>query len=205
MVLAGAVLYFTLNVSIDKRPPRTPERKTIDYTGTISLFVAVAAPLFAINIGGNILPWNHYVVILLLAITPLLFGFLYTVESRFATNPIMPVRLVRIPAAIAVIACAVPVVFAFNQVRFSTLHCFLLVCMLIRPNRLSINSLSMWRLAPSMKSRGLAIGPLPSYFLEDQLAPCLPGGSSNTFKDISFCCKRIWEYHSCYFSFTLKD
>ncbi|KAH7377959.1 major facilitator superfamily domain-containing protein [Cadophora sp. MPI-SDFR-AT-0126] len=126
MLLSYALVYLTLHP-----PPPTPKHsaptiapassnlKNIDFLGSISLFIAVATPLFAINIGGNILPWPHPLEILLLCLTPLGIALFYYFESRHASFPIIPTRFIRMRSVVAVICCAFPVVFAFNQLIYN--------------------------------------------------------------------------------------
>src|SRR5947207_2684954 len=83
---------------------------------SLSLSIAVATPLFALNLGGSILPWDHPIVIAIFCLVPFGFGLFYFVESRMATLPIIPMHFLRMPTAIAVMSCAFPIVFAFNQV-----------------------------------------------------------------------------------------
>ena len=127
MLLSYALVYLTLhtplpdvkhqNTLLPPSPINTSLTSTkIDLLGSISLFIAVATPLFAISIGGNILPWTHPLEILLLCLTPLGIGLFYYVESIHASFPIIPTRFIRMGSVVAVICCAFPVVFAFNQV-----------------------------------------------------------------------------------------
>jgi len=115
MIFATVLVYFTLRL-----PPMEKEHlataKNIDFPGAVSLFIAVATPLFALNLGGSILPWGHPIVIAMFCLVPFGFGLFYFVESRMATLPIIPMHLLRMPAAVAVMSCAFPIVFAFNQV-----------------------------------------------------------------------------------------
>lgn len=114
MFLAFIAVYFTVHVPSVERKGRATER--VDFIGAVSLFIAIATPLFAINLGGTILPWNHPVEILLFCSTPFALAAFYYIESRVAIFPIIPSRFIRMPLVIAVVACAFPIVFAFNQV-----------------------------------------------------------------------------------------
>ena len=129
MLLSYALVYLTLHPPLPDvkhqdtfLPPSTISVSLtwtkIDLLGSISLFIAVATPLFAINIGGNILSWTHPLEILLLCLTPLGIGLFYYVESRHASFPIIPTTFIRMGSVVAVIFCTFPVVFAFNQVRY---------------------------------------------------------------------------------------
>ena len=123
MFVAFVAVYFTVHVPSIEKLPATTER--IDFLGAISLFVAIATPLFAINLGGNIVPWNHPVEIFLFCFTPFALGLFYFIESRVAVFPIIPSRFIKMASVIAVVACAFPVVFAFNQVFPGFIECIL--------------------------------------------------------------------------------
>ncbi|MCJ1447812.1 MAG: hypothetical protein MMC23_008324 [Stictis urceolatum] len=117
MLITIAGLFFTLQEPVRQKYQSTPKR--IDYYGAASLFLAVATPLFAINIGGNILPWSHPAVIVLLCLTPPLVFVFYRVETKAGLMPILPMKFIKMPSALAVFACAFAVVFAFNQLIYS--------------------------------------------------------------------------------------
>ena len=121
MFLAIVVLYFTLNLPEGRGLDHS--EKKIDVLGTLALFAAVGVPLFAINIGGNMLPWDHPGEIALLCTAPLAVAFFFFVEARANANPIIPTRLIRIPAVAKVLMCSFCVVFAYNQVILSLSSC----------------------------------------------------------------------------------
>jgi hypothetical protein len=114
MFLAFLAVYFTVRVPAVEKKVATTAR--VDFIGAISLFIAIATPLFAINLGGNFLPWNHPVEIFLFCSTPFALAAFYYIESRLALFPIIPSAFIRMPRVIGVVACGFPVVFAYNQV-----------------------------------------------------------------------------------------
>ena len=116
MLLTVIASYFTLRLPATDTAIQPSAPKPVDIPGSITLFMAVATPLFAINIGGDILPWNHPGEITLLCLSPLAILLFYHVESSIAASPIVPMRFIRMPTVIAVLACYFPIVCAFNQV-----------------------------------------------------------------------------------------
>lgn len=116
MAAALIALFFTL------RLPNPPSAKTsdrtikIDYVGAALLLLSVATPLFAINLGGDLLPWSSPIVILLLCLTPIFIAVFCRYESRIAVTSIVPMKYARMPAVLAVFVYGLPVNFAFDQV-----------------------------------------------------------------------------------------
>lgn len=97
-------------------PPKPRRRHSqFDFLGAICLVLAVVAPLLAISVGGEMLPWDHPLEIAILCLSPMFFGLFYWVESR-AKSPIIPTRFLRNRDALMVFASAVGVVFAYNTV-----------------------------------------------------------------------------------------
>ena len=153
MALAVPAVKGTLNL-----PPREDiysSTRSIDFLGAISLFIAVATPLFAINIGGNIMAWNHPAEIALLCLTPFGFALFCLIETRIAAFPIIPTRFIRMPSVIAVITCAFPIVFAFNQVETLSSS---IISSLAEQNSFYIVFLCIWRLAHWTRPPNLTTG-----------------------------------------------
>ncbi|KAF2810816.1 uncharacterized protein BDZ99DRAFT_385719, partial [Mytilinidion resinicola] len=119
MAVAVVALYLTLRLPGTDKPKSLHAAKRVDFLGALLLLLAVATPLFAINLGGDLLPWNHPVEIILLSLTPFFVSLFYYVETRVATSPIIPMRFIRMPAVIAVFACGLPINFAFDQLLYS--------------------------------------------------------------------------------------
>lgn len=116
MAAALIALFFTL------RLPNPPSAKTsdrtikIDYVGAALLLLSVATPLFAINLGGDLLPWSSPIVILLLCLTPIFIAVFCRYETCVAVTSIVPMKYARMPAVLAVFVYGLPVNFAFDQV-----------------------------------------------------------------------------------------
>ena len=133
MLLTTSAFYSTLRLPsniVAKLSTAAPKR--LDMIGSAALFVAVALPIFAINLGGDVLPWNHPVEIALLIFAPLGVILFYLVETRVASHPIIPMRFIRLPPVIAVLACYSPIVCTFNQVDPTLLEVYLLEGILTR-------------------------------------------------------------------------
>ena len=88
----------------------------VDIYGCLTLISAVAFPLLAINLGGNVLPWYHPLVIALLSVTPILIAAFCYIESHIAPCPVIPLKFLGSFAIFKVVLASVPIVFAWNQV-----------------------------------------------------------------------------------------
>lgn len=119
MFIGVLMLYVTLRLpeTKDKNDHHAGSSPRIEYPSAALLLLSVATPLCAINLGGEMFPWDHPVVLTLLGITPLLVVMFYLVETRIAVTPIVPKRfLVNRNIAVALI-CTLPMKFVFDQVR----------------------------------------------------------------------------------------
>jgi hypothetical protein len=112
-------LYFTVKLPKSGKGTAQGARKRVDVAGAILLLLSVTAPLVALNVGGQILPWSHPTTILLFLITPVFVAMFYRCESRMAitSTPIIPLRFFRSPAVMMVFASGLPAWFAWNQVN----------------------------------------------------------------------------------------
>lgn len=66
--------------------------KGFDVAGSFLLTVSVAFLIFGLNIGGNIYPWKHWIVVTSLLVALVTCGVLIKVESR-AVRPVMPLPM----------------------------------------------------------------------------------------------------------------
>lgn len=66
--------------------------KAFDYTGSLLLTISVTFLILGLNVGGNILPWSHWFVILSLCIFAVCFP-LFAWNERKASRPIMPLGI----------------------------------------------------------------------------------------------------------------
>ncbi|KAL8404883.1 hypothetical protein RB594_009678 [Gaeumannomyces avenae] len=110
---------FARSARVDLLPPMPSlSGRPFDALGAVTLLVAIVAPLMAISLGGEMLPWTHPLEMALLCISPLFLALFCWVESR-AALPIIPMGLLRNKNALMVIAAAAGVVFAYNSVIFN--------------------------------------------------------------------------------------
>lgn len=94
VVISGILVFFTVKI------PRTPSEHSaksalsrIDFLGAFSLTVTLVLLLLGLNSGGNLVPWNHPLVLVSLPLSGVsLVGFVY-IEAFVATEPVIPVRL----------------------------------------------------------------------------------------------------------------
>lgn len=67
--------------------------KRIDFLGSFSLTSSVALLLVALNSGGNIVPWSHPIILVMLPASGVSLLVFTLVELKYATEPVIPVRL----------------------------------------------------------------------------------------------------------------
>ncbi|PVH81307.1 hypothetical protein DL98DRAFT_416709, partial [Cadophora sp. DSE1049] len=91
----------------------------IEFLSAALLLVSVAVPLFALNLGGEVFAWRSPVVISIFCLSPVLAALFYYAETRVATTPIVPKRFIQNRHIAIALACALPMKFAFDQLRFS--------------------------------------------------------------------------------------
>lgn len=109
-------MYLTLRLPQAKPSESEHAAKKIEYFSAALLLFAVAVPLFALNLGGEIFAWRHPVVIIMFCLTPILITFFYYADTRIAITPIVPKRFVQNRYVAIVFACTLPMKFAFDQV-----------------------------------------------------------------------------------------
>lgn len=91
IVASGLLVHFTIKIPVKEK--NMSRIKRVDFLGSITLVTSLVLLLLALNSGGNIVPWNHPLVLVSL---PLFAAFLVAfifVEDRVAGEPIIPVRL----------------------------------------------------------------------------------------------------------------
>ncbi|KAG8628932.1 hypothetical protein KVT40_002797 [Elsinoe batatas] len=91
IILAGIIASITVNIPVKETD--TSKIKRVDFLGAITLSLSLILLLIGLNSGGNIVPWRHPLVYISLPASAIsLLIFIYT-ESRLASEPIIPVRL----------------------------------------------------------------------------------------------------------------
>ena len=127
MIAAAILIYATLptqpkilSSNALTSASHTPKPRTyngVDFLGCLTLVSALASPLLALNLGGNVLPWSHQVVITLFSVTPFLIAAFCYIELYVAACPVIPLRFLRSAAILKVLLASVPILFAWNQAR----------------------------------------------------------------------------------------
>lgn len=85
----------------------SPDRPTqglwhqIDVLGACLLILALSAQLVGLSLGGNILPWTSIWVILPLVASLVLLSAFFAVEAKTSAVPLIPLKLLRGPLAVA--------------------------------------------------------------------------------------------------------
>ena len=91
VILSAILVFFVVDI-----PPKSSEKSKlsrVDFLGAFALLVTLVFLLLGLNSGGNIVPWTHPLVLVTIPLSVAsLFGFIY-IESRVASEPIIPVHL----------------------------------------------------------------------------------------------------------------
>ncbi|MCJ1313968.1 hypothetical protein MMC25_007648 [Agyrium rufum] len=90
-VISGIGVFFLVRIPTTKSSKGIWER--IDFLGAGTLLVTLVALLLGLNSGGNILPWTHPLVLAALCLSIALFMAFLWIESRYAIEPVIPVKL----------------------------------------------------------------------------------------------------------------
>ncbi|PGH11139.1 hypothetical protein AJ80_07241 [Polytolypa hystricis UAMH7299] len=91
IVVSTILVWFTVHVPVKETDKSRLKR--IDFLGAGTLVATLVLFLFALNTGGNQLPWTHPVILVTFPLSGIfLFLFIY-VEEKVASEPIIPVRL----------------------------------------------------------------------------------------------------------------
>lgn len=77
-----------------KRETLVEALRAFDFKGSVLLTTAVTFFVLGLNLGGNVLPWSHPVVVASLVVFGVCFPVFLYVQS-FAGRPIMPLHLIR--------------------------------------------------------------------------------------------------------------
>lgn len=90
-VISGILVYFFVNI-----PVRETDRarwRRIDWLGAFTLILTLILLLLGLNSGGNVVPWTHPLVLTTLPLSAVFFSIFIYVESSYAEEPVIPVRL----------------------------------------------------------------------------------------------------------------
>jgi MFS family permease len=92
LVIVSAILVY-ITVKIPPKVSSKSKLSRIDFLGAFSLTITLVLFLLGLNSGGNIVPWNHPLVLISLPLSFVsLLVFIY-IEANIASEPIIPVRL----------------------------------------------------------------------------------------------------------------
>ncbi|KAK3990767.1 hypothetical protein QBC44DRAFT_368739 [Cladorrhinum sp. PSN332] len=119
MIVTLIAIYCTLRLPQKQSEPSESTAKRLEVVSTALLLITVAAPLFALNLGGEIFAWSDPVVVILFCMTPALFALFYLADTYHAVTPIVPKRFIQDRNIAIALACALPMKFSFDQLRFS--------------------------------------------------------------------------------------
>lgn len=118
--IAGAAFVLTL-LFLDVHNPRTRLRAglaAVDWLGTATMLGLTLMLLLGLNMGGVVAAWSSAKIICLLVFGALMLGLFLISEQRFATYPIMPLRLFRDPSNVAAFAAAFCSGFVFIAAEY---------------------------------------------------------------------------------------
>ncbi|KAL8950184.1 MAG: hypothetical protein Q9222_003762 [Ikaeria aurantiellina] len=90
-VLSGILVFFTVRIPVKASDRSTLKR--IDFLGAVTLIVTLVLLLLGINSGGNVVPWNHPLVIVTLVLSFVFLSLFIYIEANHASEPVIPVRL----------------------------------------------------------------------------------------------------------------
>ncbi|OTA57910.1 MFS general substrate transporter [Hypoxylon sp. EC38] len=117
MLCGLAVASYTLKVSHTQSEDVPKPR--IEIIPIVLLFVTIALPLFALNLGGVVLPWDHPAVITLFVCTPIALGGLLLATTRHSDTSSVIRTILGQSAVPALFATTFFVVYAFNALTYN--------------------------------------------------------------------------------------
>ncbi|KAI9834038.1 MAG: hypothetical protein M1819_003323 [Sarea resinae] len=91
VVVSGLLVFFTVKIPVKEHS--TPPLRRVDFLGALSLLVSLVLLLLGLNSGGNQVPWTHPLVLTTLPLAGVSLCVFVYVESRVASEPIIPVHL----------------------------------------------------------------------------------------------------------------
>ncbi|KAK3713170.1 hypothetical protein LTR37_008603 [Vermiconidia calcicola] len=91
ILVAGLIGFWAIDIPVKETDKN--KLKRVDFLGAFTLVASLVLFLLGLNSGGNIVPWNHPLVLVSLPLgVVLLVGFIF-IEDRVAEEPVIPVRL----------------------------------------------------------------------------------------------------------------
>ena len=90
-VISGFLVFFLVKIPVKKS--ETSRLARIDFLGAMTLVAMLVMLLLGLNSGGNVVPWSHPLVISSLSLSAVLLGAFIWIESSYAVEPVIPVKL----------------------------------------------------------------------------------------------------------------
>ncbi|KAI2607163.1 major facilitator superfamily domain-containing protein, partial [Hypoxylon fragiforme] len=121
------MLVGTIGIILTLRPPRSnlkrvsapkSPRQSMDYVGAGLLLLAVAASLLTLDLGGQVIPWSHPVMIFLYIATPALTGLFFYSQIHRKGHVLVPLRFLRKKSVVVVFACGLPAWLSWDQLKY---------------------------------------------------------------------------------------
>lgn len=91
IVVSGIVGFIFIRVPV--KETSTSKLGRVDFLGAFMLVASLTLLLLGLNSGGNIVPWNHPLVYVSLPMSAVFHTAFVLVEDKWASEPIIPVRL----------------------------------------------------------------------------------------------------------------
>jgi MFS family permease len=92
-LIALSAVLVGITVKIPVKEKEMSKLKRIDFAGAITLVVSLVLLLLGLNSGGNVVPWNHPLVLASLPLSVVFLALFVYIEARVAYEPIIPVHL----------------------------------------------------------------------------------------------------------------
>jgi len=90
-IISGIIVFFVVKIPV--KHSEKSALKRVDFSGAFTLITTLVLLLLGVNSGGNIVPWNHPLVYVTLALSLISLLLYIYIEDRRASEPIIPVRL----------------------------------------------------------------------------------------------------------------
>ena len=91
VAISGILVFITVKI-----PPKKSDKSKlsrVDFAGAFLLVVTLVLLLLGLTSGGNIVPWNHPLVLVSLPLSLVALGAFIWIETRWAKEPVLPINL----------------------------------------------------------------------------------------------------------------
>lgn len=126
IVVAGILAAIFVDVPVKETDKSRIKR--VDFLGALTLSASLILLLLGLNSGGNIVPWTHPLVLASLPLSAVFLILFILVESRYASEPVIPVRLLLHRTVAAgcltnwLLSMCVYAMFYYVPIYFQTVH-----------------------------------------------------------------------------------